>query len=51
MHEEDGSVLDECETLYVCTVTKEEQLQAVLGLVKQKDIVAVLPTGFANIFI
>ena len=29
----------------------EEQLQAVLGLVEQKNIVAVLPTGFAKILI
>ena len=27
---------------------KEEQRQAVLGLLKQKDLVTVLPTGFAK---
>ena len=29
-------------------VLKDEQRQAVLGLLEQKDVVAVLPTGFAK---
>ena len=30
---------------------KEEQRQPVLGLLEQKDVVAVLPTGFGKTFI
>ena len=35
-------MLDEC----LAQLLKEEQLRAGLGLLKQKDVVVVLPTGF-----
>ena len=35
-------MFDEC----LAQLLKEEQLRAGLGLLKQKDVVAVLPTGF-----
>ena len=37
-------MLDEC----LAQLLKEEQLRAGLGLLKQKDVVAVLPTGFGK---
>ena len=41
------SVLDDCLAQFSSKyVLKEEQRQAVLGLQEQKDVVAVLPTGF-----
>ena len=40
-------MLDDClEQFSSKCVFKEEQRQAVLGLLEQKDVVAVLPTGF-----
>lgn len=37
-------MLDKC----LAQLLKEEQFQAVLGLLEQKDVVAVLPTGFGK---
>ena len=43
------SVLNDClAQLSSKYVLKEEQRQAVLGLLEQEDIVAVLPTGFGK---
>ena len=40
------SMLDDCLVQFSTKyVLKEEQRQAVLGLLDQKDVVAVLPTG------
>ena len=40
------SMLDDCFAQFSSKyVLKEEQRQAVLGLLEQKDVVAVLPTG------
>ena len=46
------SVLDDCLAQFSRKyVLKEEQRRAVLGLLKQKDVVALLPTGFRKSFI
>ena len=43
------SMLDDCLAQFSSKyVVKEEQRQAVLGLQEQKDVVAVLPTGFGK---
>ena len=43
------SVLNDCSAQFSSKyVLKEEQRQAVLGLLEQEDIVAVLPTGFGK---
>ena len=43
------SVLDDCLAQFSNKyVIKEEQRQAVLGLLEQKDVLAVLPTGFGK---
>ena len=43
------SMLDDCLAQFSSkNVLKEEQRQAVLGLQEQKDVVAVLPTGFGK---
>ena len=43
------SMLDDCLAQFSSKyVLKEEQRQAVLGLMEQKDVVAVLPTGFGK---
>ena len=43
------SVLDNCLAPFSSKyVLKEEQRQAVLGLLEQKDVLAVLPTGFGK---
>ena len=43
------SMLDDCLAQFSSKyVLKEEQRQAVLGLQEQKDVVAVLPTGFGK---
>ena len=43
------SMLDDCLAQFSCKyVLKEEQHQAVLGLLVQKDVVAVVPTGFGK---
>ena len=43
------SVLNDCLAQFSSKyVLKEEQRQAVLGLLEQEDIVAVLPTGFGK---
>ena len=46
------SVLDDCLAQFSSKyVLKEEQCQAVLGLLEQEDVVAVLTTGFGKILI
>ena len=46
------SVLNDCLAQFSSKyVLKEEQRQAVLGLLEQEDIVAVLPTGFGKTLI
>ena len=43
------SVLNDCLAQFSSKyVLKEEQRQAVLGLLEQEDIVVVLPTGFGK---
>ena len=43
------SMLDDCLAQFSSKyLLKEEQRQAVLGLQEQKDVVAVLPTGFGK---
>ena len=43
------SMLDDCLAQFSSKyVLKQEQRQAVLGLQEQKDVVAVLPTGFGK---
>ena len=46
------SVLDDCLAQFSSKyVLKEERCQAVLGLLEQKDLVAVFTTGFGKILI
>ena len=44
------NMLDDCLAQFSSKyVLKEEQRQAVLGLLVQKDVVAVVPTGFGKV--
>ena len=43
--------MEQMENVLRLYVLKEEQCHAVLGLLEQKDFVAVLPTGFGKTFI
>ena len=44
------NMLDDCLAQFSSKyVPKEEQRQAVLGLLDQKDVVAVVPTGFGKV--
>ena len=45
-----GNMLDDCLAQFSSKyVLKEEQRKAVLGLLVQKDVVAVVPTGFGKV--
>ena len=50
MHEEDGSVLDECETLYVCTVTQRRAASGCFGFSGAKGYCGGSSHGFWDNF-